>query len=77
MSSLIPVLQRMGLLAVGESPLVTPLAGGVSSEIYRVDALRGSFCIKRALAKLRVSADWNAPVERNHYEVEWLRIAGR
>ncbi len=67
----------MGLLAVGESPLVTPLAGGVSSEIYRVDALRGSFCIKRALAKLRVSADWNAPVERNHYEVEWLRIAGR
>jgi aminoglycoside phosphotransferase (APT) family kinase protein len=33
-------------------------------------------CIKRALAKLKVAADWQAPVERNRYEVEWMRVAG-
>jgi aminoglycoside phosphotransferase (APT) family kinase protein len=32
--------------------------------------------VKRALAKLRVTADWRAPVERNAYEVAWLRVAG-
>ena len=32
-------------------------------------------CVKRALAKLKVAADWRAPVERNHWEVEWMRVA--
>jgi aminoglycoside phosphotransferase (APT) family kinase protein len=32
-------------------------------------------CIKRALAKLKVAADWRAPVERNRWEVEWMRVA--
>jgi 5-methylthioribose kinase len=35
----------------------------------------GPVCVKRALAKLRVAADWRAPVERSHYEVEWLKTA--
>jgi len=77
MADLVHVLRKMGLLAPDEAPVITALTGGVSSEICRVDTLKGSLCIKRALAKLRVSADWSAPVERNHYEVEWLRIAGR
>jgi aminoglycoside phosphotransferase (APT) family kinase protein len=68
-------LGRMGLLQPGESPAIVPLTGGVSSDIVRVDLETGPICIKRALAKLKVQADWQAPVERNQYEIEWLRIA--
>ena len=32
-------------------------------------------CVKRALAKLRVAADWQAPVERNRYEARWMQRA--
>jgi aminoglycoside phosphotransferase (APT) family kinase protein len=32
-------------------------------------------CVKRALAKLKVQADWRAPVERNRYESAWMRAA--
>jgi len=31
--------------------------------------------VKRALAKLRVTADWRAPVERNRYEARWMQRA--
>ncbi len=55
----------------------TPLAGGVSSDIYRVDLPAGvTICIKRALARLKVAADWRAPVGRNRWEAEWMRVAG-
>jgi aminoglycoside phosphotransferase (APT) family kinase protein len=73
---LAPALRRMGLLAPGEAPRAAPLAGGVSSDIWRVDLGAGPACVKRALAKLKVAADWRAPVERNAYEVEWMRCAG-
>jgi aminoglycoside phosphotransferase (APT) family kinase protein len=53
-----------------------PLAGGVSSDIWRVDLARGPVCVKRALARLRVAQVWEAPVERNRYEYEWFRVAG-
>ncbi|TSA18257.1 MAG: aminoglycoside phosphotransferase family protein, partial [Betaproteobacteria bacterium] len=72
-------LERMGLLRPDESFSAETLAGGVSSDILRID-LPGrspivSYCFKRALAKLKVAADWRAPVERNHAEVEWMRVA--
>ena len=70
-------LHRMGLIEAGETPEMTPLAGGVSSDIVRVDLARGPVCIKRARAKLQVAADWRAPVERNHWEREWMKTAGR
>lgn len=74
---LLPALARMALLAPGASvPPAEPLAGGVSSDIWRVDLPQGPVCVKRALAKLKVAADWRAPVERNVYEVEWMRAAG-
>jgi aminoglycoside phosphotransferase (APT) family kinase protein len=66
----------MGLLSPGEQPRITPLTGGVSSDIVRVDLLRGPVCVKRALPKLKVKAEWRAPVERNRWEVEWMRRAG-
>ena len=68
-------LARMGLLQPGEIPAIAPLAGGVSSDIVRVDLKSGPICIKRALPKLKVQADWLAPVERNQYEIEWMRVA--
>ena len=53
----------------------TRLTGGVASDIWRVDGAT-TFCVKRALPKLRVAADWFAPIERNAKEAAWLRIAG-
>lgn len=70
-------LTRMGLVRAGEQPAIWPLTGGVSSDIVRVDLDGGPICVKRALPRLRVQADWQAPVERNRYEVEWMRTAGR
>ncbi|HEY5209742.1 MAG TPA: phosphotransferase [Stellaceae bacterium] len=76
MNDLTDALRAMGLLAPGEEPRFTPLPGGVSSEIWRVDLRTGPVCIKRALAKLRVDRDWFAPVERWRYEHAWFRVAG-
>jgi aminoglycoside phosphotransferase (APT) family kinase protein len=75
-ASLEAALARMGLVPPGAQVSVTPLAGGVSSDIVRIDAGDATFCVKRALAKLKVAADWRAPVARNHSEAEWLRVAG-
>ena len=52
-----------------------PLTGGVSSDIWRIDLPSGPICIKRALAKLKVAADWRAPVGRNRYEALWMQVA--
>jgi hypothetical protein len=53
----------------------TPLTGGVSSDIWRIETEKGMVCAKRALSKLRVNADWYAPVERNLFEARWLQVA--
>jgi aminoglycoside phosphotransferase (APT) family kinase protein len=73
---IIDALNRMHLLN-GALPGGEPLTGGVSSDIWRIDLPNGPICIKRALPKLRVNADWQAPVERNIYEARWMRVAGR
>ena len=67
----------MGLVGARALPRMRPLAGGVSSDIWRVDLPSGPICVKRALPRLKVDAVWEAPVERNRYEWEWLREAGR
>lgn len=66
---------RMRLLAEGGRPAGEVLTGGVSSDIWRIDLPAGPVCVKRALAKLRVAADWHAPVTRNLYEARWMRRA--
>jgi aminoglycoside phosphotransferase (APT) family kinase protein len=73
---IIDALDRMHLLN-GATPKGEPMAGGVSSDIWRIDLPSGPICIKRALAKLRVATDWQAPVERNIYEARWMRAASR
>jgi aminoglycoside phosphotransferase (APT) family kinase protein len=74
-ADLLAALRRMGLAGPGETPRFTALTGGVSSNIFRVDLATGPICVKRALAKLRVAADWRAPVARNRYEARWMRVA--
>jgi aminoglycoside phosphotransferase (APT) family kinase protein len=49
----------------------------VSSDIWRIETARGPVCAKRALPKLRVAADWRAPIARNLYEARWLRVANQ
>lgn len=66
----------MGLARAGEPLAFKGLSGGVSSDIWRVDLARGTVCIKRSLAKLRVAADWRAPVERSNYECRWIQTVG-
>src|SRR6185436_7439147 len=68
-------LSELRLVGAHEPLLGEPLAGGVSSDIWRIDTARGPLCAKRALAKLRVAADWQAPVARNVYEARWLQVA--
>jgi len=63
---------RLDLLAADTPATAEPLTGGVSSDIWRVDLPDGPICVKRALAKLKVEADWQVPVERNKYEISWL-----
>ena len=74
---IVEALTRMGLVRAQAPPPMTPLAGGVSSDIWRVDLPAGPVCVKRALPRLKVAAVWEAPVERNRYEWEWMREAGR
>jgi len=54
---------------------LTPIAAGVSSQLWRVDAGGKTYCAKRALPKLNVAEEWLAPVRRNAEEVRWLRFA--
>ncbi len=64
-----------GLIARGAATVWTPLTGGVSSDIWRVDAGGNSWCVKRALAQLKVAAEWKAPVERNAFEWDYMQVA--
>ena len=68
-------LHEQGLARPGDEVAWTPLSGGVSSDIWRVAADGRTFCIKRALPRLKVAQEWNAPVERNAYEWSWLQFA--
>ena len=68
-------LLRAGLIAAGDVPVITPLSGGVSCDVFRVETPSGTLCAKRALPRLRVATVWEAPTQRSHYEVEWLSVA--
>ncbi len=67
----------LGVFAEPGRVVFRPLTGGVSSDIWLARDGDRAVCVKRALAKLKVAADWRAPVERNLYEAAWLREAAR
>ena len=74
-AEIIESLQRAGLIEDAAACTFEALTGGVSSDIWKIETPRHTFCVKRALAKLKVAADWQAPVERNRFEVAWYRVA--
>src|SRR5689334_832440 len=67
---------RSGLVPHGAPLTLHRLTGGVSSDIWLAEAGGTRFCVKRALPKLRVAADWFAPVERNANEAAWFDVVG-
>lgn len=72
---LIELLRQTGGVT-SAAPRLTPLTGGVSSEIYLVEDGARRFVLKRALAKLRVREDWFADRSRNRAEEAYLRHVG-
>jgi len=73
-SDIIEALRKVGMVGGGNVAL-EPLAGGVSCDVWKVETATGPIVVKRPLPKLRVTAEWLAPVERGISEVRWLRRA--
>lgn len=72
---LVEFLRDHGLAGADETGNWVPLTGGVSSDIWRVETRVGAFCVKRALAQLKVAAEWTAPVGRNAMEWAYMEVA--
>lgn len=73
------VLRSLNQLGIGHGQAVRHMAqltGGVSSDIWRIDLEDHSVCAKRALPKLKVAADWQAPLSRNAFEYDWFQVMG-
>ena len=70
------MLRRDGHVRDSQARL-TPLSGGVSSELYLAEDGAEKFVVKRALAKLKVKDNWFADVSRNATEWKYLEYVGR
>ena len=77
MDDLTAALRGMGLIGKDESCAIRPLAGGISCDVYAVEAGGRTFCVKRALDKLRVAVEWRAPPDRSHAEVAWMQFVAK
>jgi 5-methylthioribose kinase len=58
------------------NPTMTPLTGGVSSDIFLLDDGERKIVIKKALAKLRVKDNWLASTSRNKVEQDYIHYVG-
>ena len=75
-SKVVELLKHLKLIQQSNEVLyLNPLSGGIASDVLEVGTKQGSFCLKFAIPKLRVEADWFAPVHRNRSEYQWLKIA--
>jgi aminoglycoside phosphotransferase (APT) family kinase protein len=63
-----------GLAKAGAPTIWTPLTGGVSSDIWRVETEDKQYCVKRALATLRVAAQWEVSTDRNAFEWAYMEL---
>jgi aminoglycoside phosphotransferase (APT) family kinase protein len=68
-------LRAAGLLPADAALRFVPMTGGVASDIWKVEGGSRPIVVKRALAKLRVAAEWLAPVSRNASEAAWFQAA--
>jgi aminoglycoside phosphotransferase (APT) family kinase protein len=75
-AGIVDFVTRSGLVSGGTTARFERLPGGVSSDIWLVRAGAAAFCVKRALPRLRVAADWRAPIERNTKEAGWIKAVG-
>ena len=75
-SPILDVLRRDQLVS-GHQVLVTPLGGGVSSDVYLIDDEGKRFVVKRALPQLKVKDQWQADTSGNHVEYEFLQYLSR
>lgn len=71
-----PLLTQLGVSA-NEVARFEPLTGGVASEVWLLEAAGKQFCVKRALAKLKVAQDWQVSVNRSQYEVRWFQTVAQ
>ncbi len=53
--------------------ILTPLTGGVSSDIFLVEDQGKKWVAKRALEKLKVAADWHADISRYLSEYQYMK----
>ena len=68
------LLEELGLVSGTEPLKVTPLAGGVSSDIGMVELDQRRLCVKFALPQLKVEEKWFANTRRNLAEYGWLQL---
>ena len=73
-SGLPELLRRDGV--VGAQSVITPLPGGVSSDIVLVQDGESQIVVKGALEKLKVRDDWRADPARNRHEQQYLKYVG-
>jgi aminoglycoside phosphotransferase (APT) family kinase protein len=71
------LVEELGIASRDEVTQVEPLTGGVASDIARVEVAGKTLAVKFALPKLKVAADWRAPVHRNAAEYAWLSVAAQ
>lgn len=68
----------MNLIAEGQTFDCKNLPGGVSCDVWLITKKNDErLVLKRALPKLRVTAEWCAPADRSHTEVDWLRLVAK
>jgi aminoglycoside phosphotransferase (APT) family kinase protein len=66
-------LLRADHLICGDAVSVTPLRGGVSSDVYLIEDGENQFVLKRALPQLKVRDLWRADTSRNRHEFNYLK----
>lgn len=71
------LVERLQLGRIDDIVSIRSLTGGVASDIAEVRFSDRTICVKFALPKLKVEADWFAPVHRNAAEYAWLQEAAR
>jgi tRNA A-37 threonylcarbamoyl transferase component Bud32 len=71
----IDLLQRMGLVRPSRVTAAEPLSGGVSSDIWLVRTSETAIVLKRPRQRLKVEAEWQAPLDRGASEAAWLDYA--
>jgi len=64
-------------IITSSNPIVTPLTGGVSSDIFICDDGEHKIVIKKALAKLRIKDKWFAPTSRNKVEQDYIHYVSK